>query len=69
LLVAIEAVRQAQLKQPKGDRAFADLLLAARDIRLEQLEVSCQFVRKHQPLSAAFIRDERRRFTYWTACA
>lgn len=59
----IEAVRQALLKQPKGDRAFADILLGAREAGLEALEVACQLAQEHGKPSAAIILNELRRLT------
>ncbi|WP_208854844.1 Mu transposase domain-containing protein [Chromobacterium haemolyticum] len=42
LPAAIETVCQTLMKQAKGDRAFADLLLIGRETGLEALEVACQ---------------------------
>jgi len=42
LPVPIRVVRDRILKQPKGDRAFVELLLAARKVGLEPLEVACE---------------------------
>jgi len=60
---AIESARQALLKQPKGDRAFADILLGAREVGLEALEVACQLAQEHGKPSAAVILNELRRLT------
>lgn len=60
---AIEAVRDALLKQPKGDRAFADLLLAARASGLEALEVACQLALEHGRPNASVVLNELRRLT------
>jgi hypothetical protein len=60
---AIEAVRTFLFKQPKGDRAFADLLLAARTRGLEALEVACQLAREHGQPQASVVLNELRRLT------
>jgi len=41
LPAAIRAVRDRLLKQPKGDRAFVELLLLAREAGIDVLEVAC----------------------------
>ncbi len=38
----IQAVRDHILKQPKGDRAFVELLLLAQQVGLEALTVACE---------------------------
>lgn len=58
---SIEAVRTFVLKQPKGDRAFADLLLAARSSGLEALEVACQLALEHGHPHASVVLNELRR--------
>ena len=58
---AIEAVRQQVLKQSKGDRAFAEILLAARESGLERLEVACQLAQRQGKPSAAIVLNELRR--------
>jgi hypothetical protein len=63
LPLAIETVRTALLKQPKGDRAFADLLLAAREWGLEALEVACQLALEHGSPQASVVLNELRRLT------
>ena len=44
LPIAIQLVRDHILKQPKGDRAFVELLLMAREAGLEPLQVACELV-------------------------
>ena len=44
LPAAIRAVRDRILKHPKGDRAFVELLLLAREVGLDVLEVACDRV-------------------------
>lgn len=60
---ALTAVRTALLKQSKGDRAFADILLGAREHGLEALEVACQLAQEQGSPSAAIILNELRRLT------
>lgn len=63
LPAAIETVRQTLMKQAKGDRAFADLLLAARETGLDALEVACQLALEHKAISAPIILNALRRLT------
>lgn len=58
---AVEAIRQHVIKQPKGDRAFAEILLAAREPGLEMLEVACQLAQTQGKPSAAIVLNELRR--------
>jgi transposase len=60
---SIEAVRTFVLKQPKGDRAFADLLLAARESGLDALDVACQLALEHGVPQASVVLNELRRLT------
>jgi hypothetical protein len=53
LPVPIKVVRDRILKQEKGDRAFVDLLLMARDLGatgLDTLEVACDLTKRHEAL-------------------
>jgi len=63
LPLAIGVVRTFLLKQPKGDRAFADLLLAARSSGLEALDVACQLALEHGHPHASVVLNELRRLT------
>lgn len=63
LPLAIVAVRNFLLKQPKGDQAFADLLLAARSSGLEALDVACQLALEHGHPHASVVLNELRRLT------
>lgn len=58
---AIQAVRDRLLKQPKGDRAFVELLLMARDAGLESLQVACELTLESGVITAAVIINEMRR--------
>ncbi|MEA9393635.1 IS21 family transposase [Acerihabitans sp. TG2] len=61
LPLSVENVRQALLTEPKGDRAFADILLGARDAGLEALDIACQLALEYGKPSAAVILNELRR--------
>jgi len=57
----IQLVRDRILKQPKGDRAFVELLLMARDAGLEPLEVACELVLEGNVVTASVVMNEMRR--------
>ncbi|MCD2452038.1 MAG: IS21 family transposase [Methylicorpusculum sp.] len=66
LPVSIKVVRDRILKQDKGDRAFVDLLLMARDLGdggLDVLEVACDLTLQTGVISAAIVLNEMRRLT------
>jgi len=66
LPVAIKVVRDRILKQDKGDRAFVDCLLMARDLGdtgLDALEVACDLTLQTGVISAAIVLNEMRRLT------
>jgi hypothetical protein len=66
LPVPIKVVRDRILKQDKGDRAFVDLLLMARDLGdagLETLEVACDLTLQTGVISAAIVLNEMRRLS------
>lgn len=66
LPVSIKVVRDRILKQDKGDRAFVDLLLMARDLGnggLDVLEVACDLTLQTGIISAAIVLNEMRRLT------
>ena len=54
----IRLVRDRILKQPKGDRAFVELLMMAREFGLEPLQVACELVLDGNVITAA-CGDER----------
>ena len=58
---AIRTVRDRLLKQPKGDRAFAELLLMARDAGLEPLQVACELALDSGVITGAVVMNELRR--------
>ena len=63
LPVPIRLVRDRVLKQPKGDRAFVELLLAAREVGLEALEVACELTLDGGVITASVVMNELRRLT------
>ena len=58
---AIQMVRDRLLKQPKGDRAFAELLLMAREVGLEALQVACELALDAGVITGAVDMNELRR--------
>jgi hypothetical protein len=63
LPVPIRLVRDRVLKQPKGDRAFVELLLVAREVGLEALQVACELTLDGGVITAAVVMNELRRLT------
>ena len=61
LPVAVQLVRDRILKQPKGDRAYVELLVLARDVGLEVLQVACELVLEGNVVTAAVVMNEMRR--------
>jgi hypothetical protein len=61
LPTAIRLVRDRILKQPKGDRAFVELLLMARAFGLEPLQVACELVLDGNVVTASVVMNEMRR--------
>lgn len=59
----IPVVRDRILKQPKGDRAFVELLLVAREVGLEPLQVACELALECGVITAAVVMNELRRLT------
>jgi transposase len=57
----IRLVRDRILKQPKGDRAFVELLMMAREFGLEPLQVACELVLDGNVITAAVVMNEMRR--------
>jgi hypothetical protein len=58
---AIQLVRDRILKQPRGDRAFVELLLMAREFGLEPLQVACELVLDGHVVTASVVMNEMRR--------
>jgi hypothetical protein len=66
LPVTISIVCDRLLKQDKGDRAFVELLLLARelgDVGLETLEVACDLTLQTGVIAAVIVLNEMRRLT------
>ena len=57
----IRLVRDRVLKQPKGDRAFVELLMMAREFGLEPLQVACELVLDGNVITAPVVMNEMRR--------
>ena len=60
---AVDAVRVRGLKQVKGDRAFAELLLIARETGLEALDMACQLAQEQGHMNTSVVLNELRRLT------
>ena len=60
---AVEAVRAHALKQPKGDRAFAEVLMVAREAGMEALDLACRLAGEQGHLNTAIVLNELRRLT------
>ena len=58
---SIRLVRDRILKQPKGDRVFVELLMMARDVGLDVLEVACELVLDGTVVTASVVLNEMRR--------
>ncbi len=61
LPAAIRAVRDRILRQPKGDRAFVDLLLLARETGLDVLEVACDLALEAGVVTGPVVLNAMRR--------
>ena len=59
----IQQVRDRILKQPKGDRAFVELLLLAREVGLEALAIACELTLETGIVTAAMVTNELRRLS------
>jgi hypothetical protein len=61
LPTSIRLVRDRILKQPKGDRVFVELLMMAREVGLDVLEVACELVLDGTVVTASVVLNEMRR--------
>ena len=61
LPASIQRVRDRILNQPKGDRAFVELLMMAREVGLEPLQVACELVLDGTVVTASVVMNEMRR--------
>ena len=57
----IQRVRDRILRHPKGDRAFVELLLMAREVGLEPLEIACERALEGNVVTASMVMNELRR--------
>jgi hypothetical protein len=57
----IQLVRDRILKQPKGDRAFVELLMLAGEAGLDALTVACELTLEGGIVSAPIVMNELRR--------
>lgn len=57
----IQQVRERLLKQPSGDRACVELLMAAREAGLDTLTVACELALEYRLITAPVIMNEIRR--------
>nr|WP_220273112.1 IS21 family transposase [Pseudomonas fluorescens] len=55
----IKQVREYLLKQSRGDRAFVDLLLLARDVGLEALQVACELALESGVINGSHVNELR----------
>ncbi|WP_376750413.1 Mu transposase domain-containing protein [Stutzerimonas nitrititolerans] len=61
LPASIKHVRERLLKQSRGDRAFVELLLIARDVGLEPLQVACELALEYGVVTGSLVMNELRR--------
>lgn len=57
----IQTVRDRILKQPRGDRAFVELLMLAGEAGLDALTVACELALEGGIVSAPIVMNELRR--------
>ncbi len=58
---SIQSVRAKLQQQDKGDRAFVDLLLLAREVGLDALEAACELALESGIVSGSVVQNEVRR--------
>ena len=61
LPIPIQRVRDRILQQPKGDRAFVELLMLAGESGLDALTVACELTLECGAVSAPIVMNELRR--------
>ena len=61
LPVSIQTVRDRLLKQPKGDKAFVDILLMAKEAGLAAMETACELTLETGVINASVVINELRR--------
>ena len=58
---AVITVRDRILKQPKGDRAFVELLMLAVEAGLDALSIACELALEAGVINASVVMNELRR--------
>jgi hypothetical protein len=58
---SIKKVRDQLLKQPKGDKAFVEVLVIAKEAGLEAMEAACTLTLESGVINASIIINELRR--------
>lgn len=59
----IQQVRTQLLQQEKGDKAFVDCLLLAKDLGLDAFEMACELTLKSGVVTGSIVLNEMRRLT------
>jgi hypothetical protein len=59
----IQQVRTQLLRQDKGDKAFVDCLLLAKDAGLDAFEMACELTLKSSVVTGSIVLNEMRRLT------
>lgn len=59
----IQAVRKKLLQQDKGDKAFVDCLLLAKEVGIDAFETACELTLKSGIISGSIVLNEMRRLT------
>jgi hypothetical protein len=59
--VSIKRLRDRLLKQPKGDKAFVDVLLMAKEAGVEAMETACELTLEMGIINASVVISELRR--------
>lgn len=60
LPLPIKQVQERILKQPQGDRTFVELLLVAREVGLEPLQVACELALECGVVRGSLVMNELR---------
>jgi len=60
---AIQDIRKQLLKQEKGDKAFVDCLLLAKEVGLDAFETACALTLEEGVITGSIILNEMRRLT------
>ncbi|WP_249360673.1 hypothetical protein [Bathymodiolus heckerae thiotrophic gill symbiont] len=59
----IQQVRKKRLQQDKGDRAFVDCLLLAKDVGIDAFEVACKLTLESGVVTGSIVLNDIRRLT------